>query len=162
MIQLQTLEPNEIAIIMPRVQDELNARYFYESAAMWCRMNGYDKAAQYFTSEAEQENKHYNIWAEYLADWNVQINFPPIPKPMQFESLINVLEQQYLIEFALFEAYEKDAIAMFPIGQNEYSIIQKFIKIQSASVIESNNLLTKAYNYLTNDPNLVNFEEDNF
>jgi ferritin len=162
MITLQTLEPNEVAIIMPRVQDELNARYFHESAAAWCRTNGYKKAAKYYANEALQEDSHYKKWTNYLSDWNVKINLPAIPQPPVFESLIDVLEKQYQIEYDLNEAYELDAINMFPLCQTCFKLIQEFVQIQNDSVIESNNLVTQAYNYIVTDHNLVLFEENNF
>ena len=162
MIQLKTLEPNEVLIIMPRVLDELNARYFYESATAWCRRNGYDNAAKYYANEAVQENEHYTKWINFLSDWNVNITFPVINQPPIFDSLLDILEKQYEIEFALGEAYEADAISMFPFCQTVYKLIQDYVQIQNDSVIESNNLVTKAYKYLETDPNLVLFESENF
>jgi ferritin len=162
MIKLQTLEPNEVAIVMPRVADELSARYFYEAAFMWCRTNGYNKAAKYYAAEAKQENKHYNIWIKFLADWNVNIEFPVIQTPPSFNSLLDILEKQYQIEFDLGEAYEQDAINMFPLCQTIYKLMQEFVQIQNDSVIESNDLVTKAYNWIQTDPNLVQFEEEVF
>jgi ferritin len=162
MIQLQTLELNEVAIIMPRVQDELNARYFYEAASAWCRTNGYDNAAKYYANEASQENEHYTRWINFLSDWNVKIDFPTIPIPPVFTSLIDILEKQYQIEFNLGEAYEADAINIFPICQTIYKLMQEYVQIQNDSIIESNTLVTKAYNYIQTDPNLVLFEQDVF
>jgi len=162
MIKLQTLEPKAVQIIMPRVNDELTARYFYESAMAWCRTNGYSKAAHYFKNEAKQENKHYKNWIKFLSDWNVDISFPIIESPMKFTSLIDILEQQYNMEYGLYEAYEQDAIKIFPLCPTIFGIIQKYMKIQNDSVIESNDLIAKAYNYIGSDPKLVLFESENF
>jgi len=162
MITLQTLEPNEIAIIMPRVQDELNARYFYEAAVAFCRTNGYDNAAKYYANEAAQENEHYQKWINFLADWNVNIDFPVIPVPPKFTSLLDIIEQTYGIEYALGEAYEQDAVNVFPICQTIYKLMQEFVQIQNDSVIEANNIATKAYKYQSIDPNLVLFESEVF
>lgn len=162
MIQLQSLEPDEVQIIIPRVQDELNARYFYEAAKAWALTNGYDKAAEYFKKEAEQENQHYIRWIEFLSNWNVNIEFPLIPTPPKFISLQDILEKAYVMEFNLLEEYEKDALNVFPICQKIFRIMQDYVTIQNDSVIESNDLVTKAYAYLSIDHNLVLFEKENF
>ena len=162
MITLQTLEPNEIAIVMPRVLDELNARYFYEAAVAFCRANGYKNAEKYYKAQAKEENGHYKIWLKFLSDWNVDIDFPGINPPPKFSSLLDILEKQYEIEYALGESYEADAVSSFPLCQALYKLMQKFVQIQNDSVIEANDLLTKAYKYQGIDPNLVLFENENF
>jgi ferritin len=162
MIKLQTLEPNEVAVIMPRVQDELNARYFYEAASAWCLTNGYDNAAKYYEHEATQENEHYARWIKFLSDWNVVIDFPEIPQPPKFTSLLDIIEKANELEYNLEEAYEQDAVNVFPICQIIYKLMQEYVHIQSDSVIEANNIATKAYNYIGIDPNLVLFESEVF
>lgn len=162
MISLQTLEPNEVAIIMPRIKDEIAARYTYEAAVAFCNSNGYEKASKYFANESTQENEHYKKWIQFLSDWNVKIEFPIIDTPPVFDSFIEILEFAYMMEYALLESYESDAVKMFPLCQAAYKLIQEYVQIQNDAVIEYNNLLTKAYNYMDIDPKLVLFESENF
>jgi len=163
MITLQTLEPAVIDIVMPRVLDELKARYFYEAGMAWSRKNGYDKAAKYFKAQSYEEKHHYKIWVNFLSDWNVDIDFPNItPEKKEFKSLTDILEQQYQMEFNLGESYETDAIKVFPLCQITFKKMQYFVMIQNSSIIESNNLVTKAYRYNSIDPDLVLYESKIF
>lgn len=160
-IILRQLGQFEVDTIQPRILDELNARYFYEAAMAWCKNNGYDKAAEYFRKEAEQENEHYLRWVKFLSDWNVAISFPTISPPIILSSLKDILEQAYSIELALFDSYSYNAKSSYD-NPNLLIMLWDYVKIQNDSVIEYNDLLTKAYNYQSIDPNLVLFEQENF
>lgn len=162
MIALKTIEPVVVQTILPRVIDELTARYFYEAATAYCRSNGYPKAAAYFEKEAKQENEHYMKWIKYLSDWNVVISFPPISQPSAFTSLLDILEKAYAMEYSLYESYEADTVKALPLCPGAFGIFQEYVQIQNESVIEYNDKLTTAYNYIGTDPKLVLFESENF
>ena len=77
-MKYQTLEPREVAILLPRISDEQNARYFYESAWAWCRLNGYKKASKWFKAQACGITNHYEAIVKILVDWNVKVQLPAI------------------------------------------------------------------------------------
>lgn len=159
---LQTLPDEVIQILIKRMSDEQSARYFYESAATWCRLNGYDNAAAHYSKEAADENAHYTRISNFLADWNTYPAFPRIAPPPVFESLQEIIEQTYSIEYDLGMAYSADAEPVEELSQMAYLFIQSFVQIQNDSIIEACNLVNKMQNYLKTDPGLVLFDNEVF
>jgi ferritin len=164
MIKFQSLTTQEVGIIMPRMTDELNARYFYESAWAWCRLNGYMKAAKWFKKQAKDESGHYKMLVKILVDWNVPVILPAIAAPIfDFGSLLDILEKAYIIEYDLGFKYNADAITMFPINQMLYrKLFITFIHIQKNETEDRKRMLENAYKWIVNDPNLMEFEENIF
>ena len=162
-MKLNTLPKVAIDALTARMSDEQTARYFYEAATAWCRLNGYDKAAKYFAKEAESENEHYGRIVKFLSDWNVTVSFPAIKAPVTgFTDLMDILSKAYQMEFDLIESYEEDALSVMQECLNTFRFIQDYIQIQNDSVIEYANLVNKAANYMPADKNLVLFEAEVF
>lgn len=155
------LNPIAVKILNARIVDEQYARYFYESAAAWCRKNGFDNAEKYFTQEAESENEHRKKITDHLSDWSETIDYKAIQKPFfEFTGIKDILSKTLDIESGLLEVYEADAKEVFPACQATYKLIQEFIQIQNDSVIEANNLLNKFNNY--GESLVALFEEEAF
>jgi ferritin len=146
-VKLRKLEGVAVDAITSRIANELSARYFYESASAWCRANGYDNAAQYFTNEATDENSHYMKWVNFLSDWNETVIFPKIDTPPAFTGLDDILNNAYEMEATLLDLYGDDAETIFPVCKTTFGIIQEYIAIQNASVIEYASLINKLSNY---------------
>jgi hypothetical protein len=163
-MKLQTLSPEEVAIITPRITDELNLRYFHESVWAWCRLNGYNKAAKYFKEQSVSEFNHYKYIVKILVDWNVKVQLPSIDAPfIYFENLIDVLEKDYTLKSELGEKYDSDGQAMFPLNQMLYrKIFITFIHDMKNLTEESKRKLVLAQKWVISDPTLVEFESDNF
>lgn len=106
-----------VNLLLPRLQDELNAFYFYRSATNWCKNVGYFKAAEFFAEESDTESKHAKAIEDYLVDWNVTPDLPNILKPtLEFRNLVDVITQAYDMEYKLYEAYEETSMRIFKIG----------------------------------------------
>lgn len=106
-----------VNLLLPRLQDELNAFYFYRSAANWCKNVGYFKAGEFFSEESETELKHAKAIENYLVDWNVTPDLPNVLKPtLEFRNLVDVITQAYDMEYKLYEAYEETSMRIFKIG----------------------------------------------
>lgn len=163
-MKLYKLNQKAIDILVLRSSDELTARYFYEVAVSWCRLNGYDMAAEFFAKEALSEGEHFKRITDFLSDWNIQVPFPAIAAPAvtEFTDLLDLLSKAYQMEYDLLKAYEKDGISIFPDCQSTYKLIQEFLQIQNDSVIEYATLINKAENYLPTDSKLALFEAEVF
>jgi ferritin len=153
--------PEQVAIIMPRISDELKARYFYEATWAWCRRNGYKKAAKFFKEQSKEESDHYKWLVKILVDWEIDIRLPAIEAPFQeFESLLDILEQAYEMEYNIGIAYNNDALKMMNLNQMLYrKLFITFVHIQKNETEEAKNRLILAQKWLPSDPNLMDFEE---
>jgi ferritin len=163
-MKFQTLTPEEVAIILPRITDEQNARYLYEAGFAWARLNGYNKVAKWCKKQAKEEACHYNWLVKMLVDWNVKVELPTIQAPKSdFENLTDFLEQIYTMEYTVGENYNNDAIALFPLNQMLYrKFLVTFVHIQKNEVEDRKRKLDAAYKWIISDPNLMEFEENNF
>lgn len=143
MLKPDSLIPESVAILNARIQDEVNARCFYECAANWCRQQGFTGGEQYFKNEAASENQHYTRIIDFLADWNVSPDIPTSLPSMEFVSLVDIVEKAYGIEYALLKKYNADSLRIFPLDQTTYDFLQQYRQIQNESVIEYSNLLNQ-------------------
>ena len=86
-------------LLLDRLRYELNAAYFYRAASNWCKDIGFENAASYFEKESEDEFSHAKGIENFLTQWNVIPQLPPIPKPeINFNNLPDVIDQAYSIE----------------------------------------------------------------
>jgi ferritin len=148
-IKQNTMTPNKldksaVDLILPRLQDEYNAFYFYRSASNFLQNMGYVFAAEYFAGESTDELSHAKGLEDYLLSWNVTPNLPDIDKPvLKFDGLVDVINQSYEIEYALYEAYEKTAREMFTTDLCSFAVMQKYLAIQLASIAEYSDFLNQ-------------------
>jgi len=137
------LKPNKldqaiVNLLLPRLKDELTAFYFYRAVSNWCKEVGYLKAGAFFHGESEDENGHAKGIENYLVDWNVIPNLPPLSVPeLTFTSILDVIEKAYEIEYALYEAYEETSAEIFKLGDIcTFDFLQTYRGIQTKSVAE--------------------------
>lgn len=137
------LDSNIGKMLLDRLQDEFNAYYFYRSASNWCKSAGYIEASEYFAEESKDELAHAKILEDFMVDWNVIPNLPVINTPkLVFSSLIDVIEQAYKIEYALYEEYEDTGVKIFKLGDLcVFGLLQGFITIQKDSVVSYSDML---------------------
>jgi ferritin len=97
--------------------------------------------ATFFAGEAVQEQEHYRKVLDYLADWNVP-EVPKLPAPYpectDFETVLN---HAYKLEADLLTAYSDVRRNVFDADQATFEFLSGYIKIQTDSVIEYNDLL---------------------
>ena len=127
-----------INLLLPRLQDEFNAAYFYRSASNWCKNVGYFKAGAFFDKESEDEFGHAKKIENYLVDWNVTPALPTIPKPtLEFANLAEVISKAYEMEYALYEEYEDTSMKIFKTGDLcVFDFLQQYRTGQKDAVAE--------------------------
>jgi ferritin len=127
-----------INLLLPRLQDEFNAAYFYRSASNWCKNVGYFKAAAFFSKESEDEFGHAKKIEDYLVDWNVTPALPTIPKPtLDFASIEQVIIMAYEMEYELYENYEDTSMKIFKTGDLcVFDFLQQYRTGQKDAVAE--------------------------
>lgn len=131
-----------VAILMPRLQDEMNASYLYRAASNWCKDKGFFKAAAYFAKESADELTHAKKLEDYMIDWNVNPILPPIPSPAPFTSLAEIIEKAYGIEYALYQEYENTSKMAFDVNELcVFDLLQDFRTKQKNSVAEYSDMI---------------------
>jgi ferritin len=140
----KTLDKLVVSKLLERLKDEYDAMYFYTAAANWCQGKGYEEAANFFKKEAENEHDHARKVEKYITDWNVIFELPQIGLPdKDYESLVDVVEQAYDIEYALYEAYEETSKEMFSLDLCTFDFLTEYRKGQTDSVIEYSDMLNE-------------------
>ena len=123
--------------MLPRLEDEYNAFYFYRAASNWCQGVGYFKAAEFFAKESEDELGHAKKIETYLVDWNVNPALPSLPKPgINFDGLLDVIEKAYRMEYELYESYESTSMTLFNMDLCVFDFFQEFRTLQKNAVAE--------------------------
>ena len=139
-----TLDKKVVSKLLERLKDEYDAMYFYTAVANWCQGKGYEAAAGFFKKEAESEHEHARKVEKYLTDWNVFFELPSIEQPdKEYKSLVDVIEQAYDIEYALYEAYEETSKEMFSIDLCVFDFLTPLRLGQNESVIEYSDMLNE-------------------
>jgi len=138
MIKPNQLEAEVVQMLLPRLQDEYTAFYFYRAASNWCQGVGYEKAAEFFANESNDELEHAKKIERYLVDWNVTPDLPSLQRPpLEFANLISIIEQAYKIEYDLYEQYEKTSMDVFNAQDTcTFDFLQQFRMLQTKSVAE--------------------------
>jgi len=138
MIKPNQLEDEVVKMLLPRLQDEYTAFYFYRAASNWCQGVGYEKAAEFFANESKDELEHAGKIEKYLVDWNVTPDLPSLERPpLEFANLISIIEQAYKIEYDLYEQYEKTSMDVFNAQDTcTFDFLQQFRMLQTKSVAE--------------------------
>jgi ferritin len=140
-INPKTLPSEVIKMLTDRIGDEYKAYYHYRNAANWCKDVNYKKAAAFFESEANGELGHATKLQEYLTQWNIMPSIPDAPTKASFSSLVDIINQSYVIEYDLLEKYSADAKIIFNQHQATYNFIQDYVDIQNGEVAEYCDLL---------------------
>lgn len=137
MTQPTKLGADIVAMLMPRLKDELTAMYTYRSISNWCENVGYLKAAEFFAKESADESEHAKKIEKYLTDWNVMYKLPAIESPREsFTSLVDTVDVAYKMEYDLYESYEETNQKMFSKDLCTFNFLNQFLKIQTEAVAE--------------------------
>jgi ferritin len=133
----ETLDNKAVNMLIERLQDEYDAFYLYRSISNWCKGVGFFKAAEFFAAESADELSHAKKIEDYLVDWNVMVDLPVIERPaINFESILDVIEQSYRKEYALFAAYEETSRQIMEVSLSAYDFLQEFRIKQRKAVAE--------------------------
>ena len=125
-----------VDLLMPRISDEYQANRFYAEAANWCQDKGYFVAAKFFNEESADELVHAKGIVDFIIGWNVVPTLPDVEEQNNgFDSLLDIIEKAYAIEYALYEAYEDTSMKVFNKGDLcVFDLLQKYRTIQTESV----------------------------
>ena len=153
MKQPNKLPQETIDLLLPRLADEFKAFYFYRSLSNWCKNVGFDKAAEYFTKESEDELSHAKKLEDFLVLWNVTPNLPVITQPvLEFSDLADGIQQAYDLEYELYENYEETSIKIMKSGDVcAFDLLQFFRNQQTTSVGEYSDMINKLDGVNTKD-----------
>lgn len=135
------LNQKAVALLTERLKDEYTAHYFYRAAANWCFNVNYKKAAAYFEGEASSELEHAQGLQKYMDDWNIMPQIPAAPTEHNFNSLVEIINQAYKMEYDLLQAYNKSSSELFTEDLTSFDFLQSYRQIQNQSVIEYSDLL---------------------
>jgi ferritin len=137
MMKPNQLEGEVVNMLLPRLQDEYTAFYFYRAASNWCQGVGFEKAAEFFAAESTDELEHAKKIEKYLVDWNVTPDLPALQRPpLEFANLISVIEQAYKLEYDLYEQYEETSLKVFSVDPCTFDFLQQFRSLQTKAVAE--------------------------
>ena len=144
--QIQPLIPQVLKnetedILNSRLVDEYTAHYFYLNAGNWCNNQGYTKAGSFFINESNQELNHSKKLQDYLVDWNLIPKIPKVETQFRFNSLVEIINESYKLEFELLQKYSNDARLLLIKDINTFTFLQQFLTIQNESVKEYSDLL---------------------
>lgn len=137
------LSDEVVNLLLPRLEDEFKAFYFYRAASNWCENVGYKKAAKFFADESNTELQHAKGIEDFLVGWNVTPDLSTIAKPKtEFKTLVEVIEKAYDIEYELYEEYEATSVKAFKTGDiSAFDMLQKYRTIQTDSVAEYSDMI---------------------
>ena len=141
----EKLSKEVVDLLLPRLQNEFDAYYFYRAASNWCKNVGFMKAGEYFDNESKDELEHAKKIENFLIDWNVTPQLPAIGKPtLTFSNLGEVIEKAYAMELALYEAYEDTSVKIFKTSDLcVFDFLQFYRTTQAKSVAEYSDMLNK-------------------
>lgn len=144
MIKTEKLSKEVVNLLMPRLSDEFVAFYHYRAASNWCRNVGFEKAADFFAKESEEELEHAQGIERFIVDWNITPDLPKIEKPktIEFTGLDQIIDLSYELEYNLYEAYEVTSVNIFKTGDIcVFDFLQKYRTIQKESVIAYSDMI---------------------
>lgn len=140
---MKTLEKAVVSTLTDRLKNEFEAERFYIAAYNWCKLNSFDKAADFFKAEAASERSHQEVIMSHLTGWNVNPVLPSIEASPTFSGIADILERAYNMEYDLYAAYEQ---SMSDVGEKDYGckvFLIQFLEIQNQSVIEYADMIKK-------------------
>ena len=159
----KTLTEEIIASLNDALTEEYTAHYFYRGAANWCQGVGYISAAAFFAKEAAAELEHAEKLQKYLVDWNCTPKLPAVKFSGEFNSLIDVVNKAYAIEYGLGTKYMTWASQVFPKHLMTFNFLQGFVDIQNESIAEMSDKLNAAQLVdVSNKLDLLHYEERYF
>jgi ferritin len=132
-----------VTLLEERLNDEFVAAFFYRDASNYLQNIGYFDSAKYFAAKSVDEFAHAKGIEDFLVNWNIQPKLPQIDASTgEFDSLIDVIEKGYNLEFQLYESYEETSMKIFNMGDLcVFDFLAKYRNIQTKSVSEYSDFL---------------------
>jgi len=159
----KTLPEDIVSKLNDRIGDEYTAHYFYRYVTNWCQGVNYPNAAAFFAKEAAAELEHAEKLQKYLVDWNAMPILPSIKFNGEFDSLIDIVNKAYAIEFDLGEKYNETSADIFTMHLPTFDFLQNFRELQTESIAEYSDLLNAAQLIdVSNKLDLLHYEERYF
>jgi ferritin len=159
---LKTLPESIISTLNERIGDEYTAYYFYRNAANWCKDKNYKKATQFFESEAAGELEHSKGLQDYLTQWNTIPTIPQVETTQDFESLVDIINKAYILEYNLLMKYSKDQQSFLGVHPATFNFIQKYVDIQNGEISEYSDFVNALNLIDHNDKFQVLYFEQNY
>lgn len=139
----QKLQQPIIDILNARLQDEYNAERFYIAASLWCDLNGFEIASEYFVKEYKDERKHAHKLQKYASNWNVKLLLPTVSADPDFSDIKAIAQAAYDIEVALYDSYCADVKAIGEVLPQAELFLYEFVQIQNDAVVSYSDILKK-------------------
>ena len=136
-----TLPDKIVSFLNSRIADEYAAYYLYNSATNWCKNKNYKKAAAFFEQEASAELDHARGLQNYMVQWNVTPSVRQVETNHKFDSLVDIINKSYEIEYNLWKAYNDISKSVLVIDPSTFDFLEKYREIQNESVAEFSDLL---------------------
>ena len=141
MVKPNVLPEDIEKMLNDRIGDEYTAYYFYINATNWCKNMNYKKAAEYFENEANSELEHAKNLQNYLTQWNLLPVIPQAPTTKNFNSLVDIVNSAYEMEYGLLVKYSEDQNSTISSHPATFNFVQGYVNIQNESVAEYSDLL---------------------
>ncbi len=78
---------------------------------------------------------------EYMDDFNVLPQMPKTETSFSFETLVDIVNQAYEMEYSLMESYNKSSSEVFTNDLTTFDFLQGYRTVQKEAVIEYSDLL---------------------
>lgn len=157
------LSPEVVNELQDRLINEYTAFFAYREASNWCMGAGYEKAAEYFKNESNDELEHAKKIEDYLVDWNITPVLPTITPMLNYTGLFDIIQKAYDLEYNLYADYEASSMKMINNGNvGVFEFLGQFREIQTTSVAEYSTLLNKLEGVKENKETLLLLEKTLF
>lgn len=159
----KTINTKAVDIILPLIQLEYEAFYHYRSLSNWCKGVGYEKAATFFSKEAEDELTHAKALENFLVDWNVNVKLPVIESPQfEYDGLEEGLERSYDMEYSLYGEYNKSLMEAIKVDMSLYQALSERMESQYKAVVEYSDKMNMLEGVEISKTNLLLLEDKLF
>ena len=135
-----------------QISMEANAANAYLSVASWCEVTGYDGAAKFFHSQAEEEHQHMLKFVNFVNGQCLGAIIPGVKQPPKtYKSLESICKTALSNEQAVTKAINHMVdLAQKDKDHNTFTFLQFFVNEQIEEEQQFENLLQK-FNLLGRD-----------
>ena len=135
-----------------QISMEANASNAYLSAASWCEITGYDGAASFFNSQAEEEHQHMLKFVNFVNGQCLGAIIPGTKQPPKtYKSLEAICKTALTNEQAVTKAINRMVdLAQKDKDHNTFTFLQFFVNEQIEEEQQFENILQK-FNLLGRD-----------
>ena len=135
-----------------QIEMEANAANAYLSAASWCDITGYDGAAKFFHSQAEEEQQHMLKFVNFVNGQCLGAIIPGVKQPPKtYKSLESICKTALSNEQAVTKAINHMVdLAQKDKDHNTFTFLQFFVNEQIEEEQQFENIIQK-FNLLGRD-----------